>query len=467
MQAGAAAEVTVRAGAGSLLGGSDGWIVRGFEVSKSVLSGVLALAMLGAQAQPPAGQEIAAQQAIPDAPTPQTALPNLGSVAPGRGASSTSSNDAAAEPAPGATQPPAQADEPASNQPPPEMPAAGEGAKAFRLLVGVNVVEVPFTVRDSKGQLVAGLLPRDVRIYENGARQYPTYFTTDAFPLSVALVIDQSMTADYMTRVNDSLGALQGAFAPFDEIAVFTYNNGPRMVTDFTGSQSARLTQAVETSKGPGREPLLAGSFGPIGQTNVVNNQSFDPNTNVNRGHSGLQLDSPKEVHTLNDAILAAAVSLSKTERGRRRVVYVISDGKESGSAAKTKDVIKFLQMNRIAVYGTLVGDSSLPVVGFLEGIHLPLTMHDNILPVYANATGGHLDPEFRTGAIEKSFARIAEEARRQYYLEYHTHEPFIDGKYRTLEVRVMRPNLTVIAKKGYWPSAMELAAPRSVSAAQ
>jgi VWFA-related protein len=159
----------------------------------------------------------------------------------------------------------------------------------------------------------------------------------------------------------------------------------------------------------------------------------------------------------LNDAILAAATHLAKTRSGRRRVVYVISDGKEYGSTASFKEVVKYLQTNKISVYGTLVGDSSLPVVGFLDHIHLPLTMRDNVLRAYASATGGNLDGEFRQKGIENSFAKIAEEVRTQYTIGYYTHEPFIDGKYRTLEVKVMRPNLTVIAKKGYYPTAEDI----------
>ena len=31
-----------------------------------------------------------------------------------------------------------------------------------------------------------------------------------------------------------------------------------------------------------------------------------------------------------------------------------------------------------------------------------------------------------------------------------------IDGKYRTIEIRVMRPNMTVMAKKGYYPTASD-----------
>jgi VWFA-related protein len=283
-------------------------------------------------------------------------------------------------------------------------------------------------------------------------------FTDDALPLSVALVIDQSMTKDEMTRVNDSLGALQDAFTKFDEVSVFTYSKGPKLVTDFTGAQSPRLTQAIELSKGSGRDALMAGSLsGPLSQTTVINDKNFDPNTAAVRGHTGMQLDAPREVHALNDAVLAAATALSRRPIDYRRVIYVISDGKEYGSKAKTSEVIKYLMTNKIEVDGTLVGDSSLPVVGFLDRMHLPLMMRENVLSPYVNATGGNIDSEFRTGAIEKSYARIAGEARSRYTVGYYTHEPFINGKYRTTEVKVMRPGLTIFAKKGYWPSAMEM----------
>jgi VWFA-related protein len=435
------------------------------------------LGTLAAQTQTKAGQtntaqsaqQNLAQQAIPDAPKPQTKLPNLGPVAPGQGTTPTTVGDAtpgtatagngagtapAAAAATSSTSSPAKA---AAEVPIYETPM-GDAAKAQTLVVHVNDVNVPFTVKDSKGQLVAGLTGRDVQVFENGVLQRITRFTNEAQPLSVALVIDQSMTYDNVQRLNISLGALQGAFAPYDEISVFTYNNGPKTVTDFTGAQSARLTQAIEISKGEGREPLLAGALsGPMSQTTVINNQNFDPNTSSERGHSGIQLNPPKELHTLNDAILEAAKALSNRPVRQRRIIYVISDGKEYGSTAKFKDVVKYLQTNEIEVDGTLVGDSSLPIVGYLDRFHLPLTMRDNLLPAYANATGGNFDAEFRTGGIEKSFARIVAEVRNRYTLDYVTHEPLIDGKYRTLEVRVINHgnDLTILAKKGYWPSAL------------
>lgn len=445
--------------------------------------------MLGAQAQqasgpgsaqqsipnapaPQASAETLAQQTIPDAPRPQTSLPAPGTIAPGIGSSASGDDmgSTAAGAQPTVATPPAadtiDTEPPAPTQSRNDFEKADTGVATIRTTV--NFVDIPFTVKDSKGNLVAGLEARDIRVYENGLLQHITNFTRDPYPLSVALVVDQSMSQDSMDRVNTALGALQGSFAPYDEVAVFTYSNGPKMVTDLTAAQSARLAQAVERSKSSGREALLAGSLsGPMAQTTVINNEQFDPNTAANRGHTSMQLNPPREVHTLNDAILEAAKALARVPKDRRRIIYVISDGREYGSEAKTKDVIKYLQTNKIAVWGTLVGDSSLPVVGFLDRIHLPLMMRDNVLPAYSVATGGNFDAEFRTGSIEKSFQRIAEEARAQYTLGYYTHESFMDSKYRKVEVRVLRPNLTVIAKQGYYPSAMDSTRPTSVPVAQ
>jgi hypothetical protein len=70
--------------------------------------------------------------------------------------------------------------------------------------------------------------------------------------------------------------------------------------------------------------------------------------------------------------------------------------------------------------------------------------------------TGGDTDSEGGINGIEKSYAKIADEARNQYTLGYLSHESIYDGKYRKIDVRVNRPNLQVIAKPGYYPSAQD-----------
>ena len=435
-------------------------------VSKSVLAAVLVCMMFGQPAEEQAQQSAAQQQQIPDGPKPQIPdaprpqmLPD-NPVTPGRGATPDSTGNTSSTSQDGAvpSKLPETAAQKADDGQEPEIPATGQGPE-YVIRARVNFVEIPFTVKDNKGNLVSAISWREVRVYENNLRQQLSLFTTDAFPLSVALVIDQSMTFDNMAKVNNALGALQGAFTPYDEVAVFTYNNGPKEVTAFTAGPSARLTQALERSKQVGREPMMYSS-GPLSQNININNgqdRYTDPNTNSSHGTSQLSIPNvPRDVHTLNDAILEAATALARTAPGRRRIVYVISDGKEYGSKAKYSEVVKYLNTNKIAVFGTLVGDSALPVTGFLDRMHLPLMMRDNILPAYAKATGGNFDGEFRQKGIETSFAKIAAEVRTQYTIGYYSHEPFIDSKYRSVEVKVLRPNLTVISKPGYWPTAQE-----------
>jgi VWFA-related protein len=165
----------------------------------------------------------------------------------------------------------------------------------------------------------------------------------------------------------------------------------------------------------------------------------------------------PKEIHTLNDAILAAGKELSTRPKGRRRIIYVISDGKEYGSKATFKEVVRYLETNKTAVYGTLVGDSARWGEGYVSRIHLPFTMYDNILVAYAHATGGVLDSERGVDGIERSYAKIADEARNQYTLGYYSHQPFIDGKFRKIDVRIDLPGMEIIAKNGYYPSAQDV----------
>ncbi len=416
------------------------------------------------------------QPTVPDAPTPQAPKPLAsdvnGPIIPGKGAGDTpsgptSSSDTSApqQPAPSGPAPSSQAPSDQGKDhvqtTPPEQPAAGEGVDKISTTIHLytNFIEVPVTVKDSKGKLVAGLTWRDFKVYENDTREPIAFFTTDSFPLSIAFVIDQSLTSDVMAKVNNSLGAIQGALTPYDEVAIFTYNNGAQDRSGgFTGAQSARVPFVLSMTKTAGEEMLVPVSDGPLAGCNIrQNGNCVDPNIQKGGSAGGNTFMSiPKEIHTLNDAILAAAKELSTRPKGRRRIIYVISDGKESGSKAKFNDVRDYLLTNKTAVYGTLVGDSARWGEGYVSRIHLPFTMYDNILVKYAHATGGVLDSERGVNGIEKSYATIAEESRNQYTLGYYTRQPVIDTRFRKIDVRVERSGLEVIAKTGYKTSGQD-----------
>ena len=407
--------------------------------------------------------------AIPDSPTPQAPKPLSdlsGPITPGKGAGaassepSSSSNTPAQQPVPNSLPPAAQGKD-LIQAAPPEMPESGEGVSAITTLVKhTTFVEVPVTVKDSKGKLVPGLTYRDFKVFENDTRVPLAVFTTDSFPLSIAFVIDQSLTSDVMAKVNSSLGAIQGALTSYDEAAVFTYSHMTQERTGFTGAQSARLPAVLALAKATGAEILAPINEGPFSAACSISKNGGCVDPNVQRGGSaggsGNWTPNEKEIHTLNDAILAAAKELSTRPQGRRRIIYVISDGKEYGSKATYKEVLRYLETNKTAVYGTLVGDSARWGEGYISRFHLPFTMYDNLLAKYIMATGGTADSENGVNGIERSYAKIAEEARNQYTLGYYSHQPVIDGRFRKIEVRLERPGFEVSAKRGYYPSAQD-----------
>ncbi|MFB3916467.1 MAG: VWA domain-containing protein [Terriglobales bacterium] len=388
-------------------------------------------------------------QELPDAPTPQTTPAPATQPAPSGQQSPNAS-------APGQTNAPADGSKLPAQQPPPpqvktvppgSVPQDNEGSREqlFTLIRLVNFVLVPVTVKDVSGHLVEGLLPNDFSVYEDNVRQQLKFFTSDPFPLSAAVVFDLALPNSEVKKLDKTLPALTGAFSQFDEIALFTYGNTVRKMQDFSAADantvSASLRKLKHETGRTGGVPVVGG---PLGSGPSVNGRSVDPNVPVVQTWT-------KESSVLNDAILAAANELSRRDPTRRKILFIISDGREVGSRATYSDVLKVLLSNQITVYAVGVSGAAIPGYGDLQKVRVPGLGYGNILPKYASATGGQVFNEISPQAIESAYSRVTQEARNQYTLGYTT-PATPSGAYRSIEVRVNRPNLRVYAKDGYYP---------------
>jgi VWFA-related protein len=311
-------------------------------------------------------------------------------------------------------------------------------------------VQIPVTVKDRDGRRVDGLLPSDFSVKENGALQKLSFFSSDPFALSVAIVLDLGMPDASVQKVNQTFSALVGAFAPYDEIALYTYSSTVSEVSDFIGA-SQKLTALLNQMKVErGRNNGVAVMSGPLAPNGPIIN--------------GIPVGSPtqpvytppKEAHVLNDAILRAALDLRKRDRTRRKIIFVISDGREYGSEASYRDVLKVLLSNEIQVKAVALDSGALPVYDKLERLRLPKQGYDDILPKYVSATGGlPVYKELSQSAIEDSYAQAMGEARSQYTLGYTPIPPKtpIAKAYHDIEVLVNRPGLKIYTKAGYYPA--------------
>ena len=329
--------------------------------------------------------------------------------------------------------------------PPRSQTRSGAEDELYKIVSNVNQVVVPVLVKDDSGRLINGLLPKDFSVYEDGVKQKLNFFSSDPLPLSAAVILDLGMPDTAVQKVNRTFPALEGAFSQFDEVSIYTYSSTVSKAKDFAaaGQSLTAVLNELKTKRGRNSgPPVLGGPLGPQGP--VVNGRPLDPS-------SPTVITPPRESHVMNDAIVKAAMDLSKRDRARRKIIFVISDGREYGSDASYADTLKVLLSHGIQVYGVGVEGSAIPGYNKLAKLHLPGYGYSDILPKYANATGGEIFTEFSREAIESAYARALGDARNQYTLGYVTRlTP--SSAHREIEVRVARPDVKVTAREGYYP---------------
>lgn len=406
-----------------------------------------------------------AQQGLPDAPKPQS-IPDAPSAT--RPAPSLPPVNPTAPPPPQSTQPaPAQdQSKPAATDTDPQQPTApkpniktvppGGETKVpssdidqidTLIRVNVNFVFVPVTVKNDDGRPVFGLTKPDFTIYESGVRQPIKYFTSDPFPISAAVVVDVGMPDIALKKVQETFSALIGSFSEYDEVSVYTYGNTVKQQQDFSaalGDRTATTFKKVKGEEGQTGGPAMIA--GPMVSGPSVNGAPF-PSGQPH--YPDTRTLYPSRV--LNDALLRATIDLSKRPRDRRKVIFIISDGREDGSVASYEDVKKVLLSNEVIVYAVAVDSAAIPGYGKLQKLRLPRQGYSNILPKYAAATGGEVFTKFDKDAMEQAYGTLMEQARNQYTIGY-TSPSTLSTAFRDIEVRVGRTGLKVIARPGYYP---------------
>jgi VWFA-related protein len=331
--------------------------------------------------------------------------------------------------------------------------APGAQEELFKIVTNVNQVLVPVTVKDEAGHLVNGLLPKNFVVIEGRKRQTLNFFTSDPFALSAAIILDLGMKDVDVQKVNRTFPALQGVFSPFDEVSIYSYSNAVSQLAGWA-AVGQKLSETLDSLRNvSGRNngpPVTSGPLGPQGP--MVNNMPVDPSAPI-------VYTPAQESHVLNDAVLRAALDLAKRDRTRRKVIFIISDGREYRSDASYRDVLKVLLTNNIMVYAVGLGGSAIPGYNKLEKLHIPRFGYSDILPKYAGATGGEVSTQLTRNGIEDAYSRLIGDARNQYTLGYLTHET-PSGAYRGIEVLVDRPSckssirpcVNVYARDGYYP---------------
>jgi len=297
-----------------------------------------------------------------------------------------------------------------------------------------TVVVVPVTVKDRTGNLVPDLRKDEFRVFEDNVEQEITRLSVDAVPLSLVLLIDNDLRSKDQQQVEPSLVSIVGGFSVRDEAFICRFDQFFHEGEGFTKDQDVLITELKRTDIAS--KTSVAPQGGPFNGPTINN----EPAPGVAANPAGLMAIKGQSTKTLDDAVFAAAMLLKDRDSSKRRkVILLISDG-QNGAKFNTHsyDETKAeLLRQGITVYSVATGSS------YFE-------RKFNRLVNYSHDTGGDIYYGAKQQAFSEFYSRIAEEARNQYTLYYSPKgERKID--YHSIEVRVRRDGLTILARQGYY----------------
>jgi len=261
--------------------------------------------------------------------------------------------------------------------------------------VNTDLVVLNATVLDKNGKFVPGLKRTDFLVFEDGAEQKLATFTAEETPFAAAILLDTSGSMETRLTLGRSAAIrfLEG-LREEDVAAVYNFDIKVEQMQDFS----------------PGRD-LPARAFGL----------------------------RTKMMTALNDAVLRAADDLAKRDE-KRRAIVVLSDGGENHSRASSDKALDHALQAGATIYAVNMSET-----GPGRDIH-----GTSILKNLAEKSGGRYIASPGGQELRDSFAAIAEELGHQYTLAYRPINRARDGRWRAIQVKPGRADVTVRTRKGY-----------------
>jgi len=294
-------------------------------------------------------------------------------------------------------------------------------------------VLVPVTVKSQNGDMVTSLRKEDFRIFEDNVEQRITNLKSDPVPISAVILLDDSLKKKPQDQLQASIRAIAGGFGVKDEAAIFRFDQFPQQLTDFISDPDELLTRLgrVQVSGGEVAKPDYSATA-PAPQIGAPGGTGLPANPPV-------QLWGGNGIKSINDAVYAAAQLLRTRAHDNRKIIFLVSDGVDSrGSKYSLEDTVRMALQAEAAVYSIGVG---VPVA---DKFH-------TVLRTFATQTGGDIFFASSSADLERSYSRIADQARNQYTLSYQPDHKDRVVTYHRIEVRVKLQNLSVEARQGYF----------------
>jgi len=143
----------------------------------------------------------------------------------------------------------------------------------------------------------------------------------------------------------------------------------------------------------------------------------------------------------LNDAIVKASSALAERPE-KRKAILVLSDGIDTYSKATASKALDVALATGASIYTVDMSAS--------DGGASRDAQSAAVLKNFADKSGALFVPAAGGQALRDAFSKIAQELGHQYTIAYRPLNRAHDGRWRNIEVKLSRENLTARTRKGF-----------------
>ncbi|MFZ0815038.1 MAG: VWA domain-containing protein [Candidatus Sulfotelmatobacter sp.] len=264
----------------------------------------------------------------------------------------------------------------------------------------IEEVVLHATVVDDQNHLITGLTRDKFEVFEDGKLQELTSFRKERVPVALGILIDNSGSMlPKRAKVNEAALQLVDASQQEDRVFVVNFGDDAFLDQDYTQDVS-KLRAALERVETKGSTALY-------------------------------------------DAIIAAVDHMNQTSPLQKKVLLVVTDGRDNASRATFQDVLHKLQSKNGPVLYTIA----------LSQNERSSEVDRQSLVTLCEQTGGTAFFPSSLDEVQSIASAIAQDIRSQYVIGYRSSNPHTSGVYHTIRVQALGgpAPLRVATRAGYY----------------
>ncbi len=269
-----------------------------------------------------------------------------------------------------------------------------------------TLVLVPVAVNDPMGRFVTGLDKENFKVFEDKTEQEIKQFSSEDAPMSVGLVFDTSGSMG--SKLNTSRKAVAEFLKtanPQDEFFLIEFNERPELAVPFT-PETEEIQNRLTFMQSKGRTALLDGIY--------------------------------------------MAMNTMKKAKNPRKAILIISDGGDNSSRYTETEVKNAVREADVQIYSIGIFEPMSSRGRTPEEMSGPA-----LLGEITEQTGGRHFEVDNLADLPDVAAKIGIELHYQYVLGYAPANAARDGKYRRIQVKLVKtlglPTLKATFRTGYY----------------